>query len=108
MRWSGRWWGEVIGDVGEHGIPIRVLHLVGGVAEGGVLVGVLDLIDLLLVIGDLDGRGGGRRGRECVGGWEEAGVLRRGPSNDSAASRNGGGGGGRSGRGVFLVGVSDD
>lgn len=63
MRWSGRWWGEVIGDVGEQGVPVRVPHLVGGVAERGILVGVLDLIDLLLVIGDLDGRGGGRRGR---------------------------------------------
>jgi hypothetical protein len=106
---SGEWWGEVVGDIGEGGVPVRVPNLVGGVVEGAVLVGVLDLV---VVIGDLDGRGGGRRGRDCVGEW--ARVLGRGPAGASAAAAaaagNGkrGGGGGRSCRVVFLVGVGGD
>jgi hypothetical protein len=115
---SGEWGGEVVGDIGEEGVPVRVPNLVGGVVEGGVLVGVLDLLfvgvlDLVVVvIGDLDGRGGGRRGRDCVGEW--ARVLGRGPAGASAAAAaaagNGkrGGGGGRSCRVVFLVGVGGD
>lgn len=112
MGRSGEWWGEVVGDIGEEGVPVRVPNLVGGVVEGAVLVGVLDLLDLLVVIGDLDGRGGGRRGRDCVG--EGARVLGRGPAGASAAAAaaagNGkrGGGGGRSCRVVFLVGVGGD
>lgn len=120
MGRSGEWRGEVIGDVGEEGVPVRVPNLVGGVVEGAVLVRVLDLLDLLLVvgvldllviIGDLDGRGGGRRGRDWVGEW--ARVLGRGPAGApaaAAAAGNGksGGGGGRSGRVVFLVGVGGD
>jgi hypothetical protein len=108
LRRSGEWWGEVVGDVGEEGVPVGVPNLVGGVVEGGFLVGVLDLVDLL-VIGDLDRRGGGRRGRDRVGEGVGARVLGRGPAGASgAAASNGNRGGGRSGRVVFLVGVGSD
>jgi hypothetical protein len=113
---SGEWWGEVVGDIGEEGVPVRVPNLVGGVVEGAVLVGVLDLLfvgvlDLVVVvIGDLDGRGGGRRGRDWVGEWGR--VLGRWPAGAPAAAAAGngkrGGGGGRSCRVVFLVGVGGD